>query len=65
MQIKLIKPAMDRAIGAVVTVNDDHGADLISRGYGVKVVEIHTKAIASVETKEVTDGIDQRRCARI
>lgn len=62
MQIKLIKPAMNRCIHSVVAVNDDLGADFIRRGIAVRFIEVRSKAVVSAEAKQAKEaehGVNQ------
>jgi len=53
MRIKLLKPTMDRGIGSILDVNDDHAKLLVEKGNAVEApLEIHTKAVASASTKQ-------------
>lgn len=48
MQIKLIKPCLDRGIGSIVTVPDHFGQQLVDSKHAV---EIRVKAVAKVDAK--------------
>lgn len=52
-KIKLLKPTMDRGIGTVLVVNDDHARLLIEKGNAEKFVEVTTKAVVSADTKAI------------
>lgn len=60
MKIKLLKPTMNRGIGTVLEVNDDHAKTLIEKGNAMEVTpEVRTKAISSADTKGHTKGSDK------